>query len=150
MRIAAEANITAAAFKATNRLCDIGWDRRCARGSQAGAPRGNPRGWLRVRRRTWDDGARTRGRRADARWCENARIDDRSSTALNRRPAPYIDTRRAAWAAELGLAVAYFDDHTVQDCCHARDTIHQWELVWARISALGDTLQSRLYYDSIK
>ena len=80
-----------------------------------------------------------------AGWCENASIVDSSSTALNRRAATYIDSRRAAWAAELGVAVAYFDDHVVQDCCHARDTIHHWELVWARLSALGDTLQrSRL------
>ena len=146
VRIAAEANITAAIFKATNRLCDIGWDRRSRTRLVSWRAKGQPArlasceaAYSGMMARAPEEGVRLPG------WCENASIVDSSSTALNRRAATYIDSRRAAWAAELGVAVAYFDDHVVQDCCHARDTIHHWELVWARLSALGDTLQrSRL------
>ena len=105
MRIAAEANITAATFKATNRLCDIGWDRRSRTRLASWRAKGQPArlasceaAYHGMMARAPEEGVRLPS------WCENASIVDSSSAALNRRAATYIESRRAAWAAELGVA----------------------------------------------
>lgn len=140
--LAAKANVRLVLYKTVSRSCDNGW---------------NP--WSRHRLERWRSMSASeqlnicRGKYGHMlaagshflrggldNYCINASFDDIGSARLNGRAIAHIARHKSRWAQELGVKVAIFADRGTQDCARARDSVHHWELAYARLHTLSKTL----------